>query len=107
MDRLKFGLFISTKKIDTLSHFLHPLESVTQTLYVPCSTPVMVEVVSPVSHTYEYGGIPPLGLTDALPSKQPGQEAGVVVRVLIIIGAPVTGTVNVLVQPDEVVTVTE
>ena len=48
---------------------VHPLASVTFTVYVPGARPVAVTPVCPLGvHRYEYAGVPPLGLAVAVPS---------------------------------------
>ena len=44
---------------------VHPLESVTVTVYVPALMLFIVAEVAPVFHRYEYDGVPPLAVTDA------------------------------------------
>ena len=52
---------------------LHPLASVTVTLYAPEIKLLAVAVVSPVDHSYSYGVIPPdIISTVAVPSLAPG-----------------------------------
>ena len=51
---------------------VHPLSSVTVTVYVPAITPVMSSVVAPLLHKYVYGGVPKLAVAST-PSQLPSQ----------------------------------
>ena len=53
--------------IGTLHTAVHPLASVTVTLYVPAVKPLTVVVVAPVFQKYVYGDVPPLTNTATLP----------------------------------------
>ena len=56
---------------------IHPLESVTRTVYEPAASPVAVEEVElPGVHKYVYGLLPPLTDTEACPLGLP-QDPGI------------------------------
>ena len=44
-------------------------------MYEPLERPVIVCVVSPLLHSYEYGAVPPVGNAWANPSEKPKQDA--------------------------------
>ena len=44
-------------------------------MYEPLERPVIVCVVSPLLHSYEYGAVPPVGNAWADPSEKPKQDA--------------------------------
>jgi len=54
---------------------VHPLASVTVTVYVPADSPVSVEAVPPEDQRYVYPGVPPEAATEADPSVAPPQLA--------------------------------
>ena len=57
---------------------VQPLISVTVTVYIPAVRPVGLAVIFPFDHRYVYGEIPPPEIeTDAVPSFNNGQLAGV------------------------------
>jgi hypothetical protein len=64
---------------------IHPLESVTVTVYVPAVSPVAVIVVctGELFHEYVYGEVPPAGTAVAVPSDPPNVVTGVELAVAV------------------------
>lgn len=57
---------------------VQPLASLTVTVYVFAHFPVIVDVVSPPgAQEYEYGGVPPPAITEAVPLHKPKQLTSV------------------------------
>jgi hypothetical protein len=54
----------------TLEESVHPFASVTVTLYVPATTPVILAEVALLLHWYKYPEVPPVSLTVAPPSEK-------------------------------------
>jgi hypothetical protein len=52
----------------------HPLASVTVTLYVPATRPVLSSVVTPLPQLNEYGAVPPVAVRLAAPVELPKQR---------------------------------
>ena len=63
--------------IVALAVAVHPLASVTVTLYVPAASALRFCVVAPLLHKYVYGAVPPLAVTVAVPSVPPIVVTGV------------------------------
>jgi hypothetical protein len=84
---------------------VHPLESVTTTLYAPGVNPLIVGVVAPLLHKYVYTPLPPLTVAITVPFANPH-----VVSVDIIVQAgavlPFILTEHDVVHPFESVTTT-
>ena len=68
-EQLKTGFSVIT----TSQVVIHPFASVTVTVCVPASRRMAVENISPLSHAYVIGAVPPLGITVAEPSDRPSQ----------------------------------
>ena len=86
----------------TVAVAVHPLASVTKTLYPPLVKPVAVLVATPLLQEYVYGVAPPEGETVAVPSL-PAQVRGVAVAVVakpaqLVVQPLPTAMVAVLVQ---------
>jgi len=50
---------------------IHPVASVTVTVYEPAVKPVILASVEPLLHKYVYGAVPPVAVTLAEPSEPP------------------------------------
>src|SRR5688572_30292071 len=86
---------------------VHPLASVTVTVYVPAVRPVALALVPPEgAQLYEYAGVPPPAVAVALPVFPPKQRTGVMVAETVSNVGCVIVTVAVLVHPLASVTVT-
>ena len=57
--------------IVAVSVYGQPLESVTETVYVPTVRPLIVPVVAPLLHTNAYGGVPPCAFAVSEPVAAP------------------------------------
>jgi hypothetical protein len=66
-----------------LRDIVHPLASVTVTVYVPAESPAAVVPVCAgiVFHEYVYGDVPPEGVAVAVPSEPPEHATSVFDRV--------------------------
>ena len=92
--------------IVALAVVVHPLASVTVTVYVPGPRFVAVATDAPVDHAYEYAGVPPDPAPVAVPSLAPVQLTLVtVVEAVSKVGSDIR-TVSVSVHPFASVTVT-
>ena len=86
---------------------LQLLASVTVTVYVPATNPVMFCVVIPLLHKYCIGAVPPLNVSVVLPVLPPLHNG--LTPVIVLITAPFWFTIvpaEVVVQPLASVTVT-
>ena len=86
---------------------VHPLKSVTVTVYVPVGKLAIIEFVPPVFQEYRYGNVPPTGTTPINPFDIPGQTSLFETANVIVTGIGAgTFATCVLVQPLLSVTVT-
>ena len=94
-------LFVTT----TVEVDVQPFASVAVTVYEPAVRFEIVSFVDELLHTYVYPGVPPVALTEALPSAAP-QFSGIEFPVTAIAVGCVKVTVCVCAHPSLPVTVT-
>ena len=82
---LNVGVVLLLTVIVAVAVAVHPFASVTVTVYVPAISPVAVGVVCTgvVFHEYVYAGVPPAGVTVAVPVVPPKQFTFVPVAVAV------------------------
>ena len=85
---------------------VHPLASVTVTVYVPAVNPLIDEVIAVVLHRYEYPGVPPPAVTLAVPLDPPKQLTAVALHEAVTAVGEPTVDWHVNVHPLASVTVT-